>query len=77
MSRKFARLMIDDVAWPAEVRGDEAALLDAAPWHEGRPTGRVVPLAQVRWLPVSEASKVVAVAQNYKKHAAEMGKPIR
>jgi 2-keto-4-pentenoate hydratase/2-oxohepta-3-ene-1,7-dioic acid hydratase in catechol pathway len=36
----------------------------------------VVELARAELLPVSDASKVVAVAQNYKKHAAEMGKPI-
>jgi len=60
----------------AHLKDEELLLLDAAPWLAGRRTGESVALNMTRLLPPSEATKVVAVAQNYKQHAAEMGKPI-
>lgn len=53
----------------------EDEVLSCAPWEaECRPTGaRIV---SKNWLPVSPASKVVAIGQNYKKHAEEMGKVV-
>jgi 2-keto-4-pentenoate hydratase/2-oxohepta-3-ene-1,7-dioic acid hydratase in catechol pathway len=73
---KYARIKTSGGARYAELIGDEAFLLDGAPWAGAKRTGESVPLDLGALLPPSEASKVVAVAQNYKKHAAEMGKPI-
>ncbi|MBL8957781.1 MAG: fumarylacetoacetate hydrolase family protein [Myxococcaceae bacterium] len=73
---KYARVKTSGGARYAELRGDEALLLDGAPWAQAKHTGESVPLDPAALLPPSEASKVVAVGQNYKKHAAEMGKPV-
>ena len=60
------------------VHGDAAVPLTAAPWEGGvdTPGAAPVPLSGVTFLPVSAASKVVCIGQNYAKHAAEMGKPV-
>lgn len=76
MTTKYGRVMTSGGPRYAELRGDEALLLDGAPWAGAQRTGESVPLDAASLLPPSDASKVVAVAQNYKKHAAEMGKPI-
>jgi 2-keto-4-pentenoate hydratase/2-oxohepta-3-ene-1,7-dioic acid hydratase in catechol pathway len=60
----------------AELRGGDVLLLEGAPWQRDERTGETLPFDPSFLLPPSDASKVVAVAQNYKKHAAEMGKPI-
>ncbi len=73
---KYARVKTSGGARYAELRGDEALLLDGAPWADGKRTGETMPLDPAVLLPPSEASKVVAVGQNYRKHAAEMGKPV-
>jgi 2-keto-4-pentenoate hydratase/2-oxohepta-3-ene-1,7-dioic acid hydratase in catechol pathway len=74
---KFARIMTSNGPKYVEVQGDDFLLLDAAPWDAPRKTGETVEHDDATWLlPPSDASKVVAVAQNYRKHAAEMGKPI-
>ena len=73
---KYARVKTSGGPRYAELRGDEALLLDRAPWEGAQRTGESVALDPASLLPPSDASKVVAVAQNYKKHAAEMGKPI-
>lgn len=59
-----------------EIEGDFIQPLDWAPWEGGRAEGEKVPFAEARLLVPSEASKVVCIAQNYRKHAAEMGKPV-
>ena len=33
-------------------------------------------MSSLRWLPITAASKVVAIGQNYRKHAEEMGKSV-
>jgi 2-keto-4-pentenoate hydratase/2-oxohepta-3-ene-1,7-dioic acid hydratase in catechol pathway len=73
---KYARVMTKLGPRYAEVDGDVLRPLDQAPWNGGHPIGESLPLADAVMLPVSDASKVVAVGQNYKKHAEEMGKPI-
>ncbi|MBX7097664.1 MAG: fumarylacetoacetate hydrolase family protein [Myxococcaceae bacterium] len=61
----------------AEVEGDALHFLDGAPWWAGaRRTDVSAPLAGATLLACSDASKVVAVGQNYRQHAAEMGKPV-
>ncbi|MDX2011893.1 MAG: fumarylacetoacetate hydrolase family protein [Myxococcaceae bacterium] len=59
-----------------EVEGERAHVLGDAPWTVPHRTGEVVPLADARWLVPTTASKVVAIGQNYRKHAEEMGKPV-
>jgi 2-keto-4-pentenoate hydratase/2-oxohepta-3-ene-1,7-dioic acid hydratase in catechol pathway len=64
-------------AGPRWARVDDLVrLLDAAPWAGGKPTGETLPEAQATWLVPTEAQKVVAIGQNYRRHAAEMGKPV-
>jgi 2-keto-4-pentenoate hydratase/2-oxohepta-3-ene-1,7-dioic acid hydratase in catechol pathway len=73
---KLGRIETSNGPRYAEVNGKDLELLDRAPWDAGQKTGEVISLDSHWLLPPSGASKVVAVAQNYKKHAAEMGKPI-
>lgn len=71
--RTFARFETADGPRWVERVGAHTQLLDGAPWEGGRPRASVM---LGRLLPASPASKVVCVGQNYRKHAAEMGKPI-
>ncbi len=54
---------------------DAIAIIVGDPLYSGiKPTGKVVPLAQVRLLaPVLPRSKVVCIGKNYADHAKEMG----
>lgn len=49
--------------------------LSGAPWEAGTVKGAELTDAP-SWLPVTPASKVVAIGQNYRKHAEEMGKSV-
>ena len=51
-------------------------MLSAAPWARPHRTGEVFELDATIWLVPSEATKVVTIGQNYRKHAEEMGKPV-
>lgn len=73
---RWVRCLHEGRAEYGRVDGDEVALLTAAPWAGGRPDGRKVALGGLALLVPSEASKVVCVGQNYRKHAEEMGKPV-
>lgn len=59
-----------------EVQEPRAHVLSGAPWTTPHRTGEVYDAATVTWLVPSEASKVVAIGQNYRKHAEEMGKAV-
>lgn len=74
---RFARLELEGRAvYAREVPGG-FAVLTHAPWDVAcRDAGRVVATADARWLPITDASKVVAIGQNYRKHAEEMGKSV-
>lgn len=52
--------------------GDQIHQLDAAPWLEGKRTGKSVATADVRLLAPAEPSKVIAVGYNYISHREEM-----
>lgn len=56
-------VVIDDLVHP----------LVTAPWDGLRRTGEVLPLAEVRLLPPTIASKIVCIGKNYRDHIAEMG----
>ncbi len=73
---RFARLLVNGVARYARRDGEEYVVLGDAPWAGGAETGDRVAVKDALYLPVSAASKVVAIGQNYAKHAAEMGKPV-
>ncbi len=59
-----------------EVQEPRVHVLSAAPWARPHRTGEVFELDATIWLVPSEATKVVAIGQNYRKHAEEMGKPV-
>jgi len=60
-----------------QLEGETLWVLDAAPWWSGaRRTEVSLPLKGAKLLSPSDASKIVCVGQNYRKHAAEMGKPV-
>lgn len=73
---RFCRVLAQGAPSYARVEGDWLVLLDGPPWAGGRPRVTRLPLADAVLLPPTEASKVVAVGQNYRRHAEEMGKPI-
>jgi 2-keto-4-pentenoate hydratase/2-oxohepta-3-ene-1,7-dioic acid hydratase in catechol pathway len=81
-----ARDVPQHAEWLGEPSAAEAevVLLDAAPWHGGKPTAeraRVTQLAsQAGGLPALlapvEPSKIVCVGRNYRAHAAELSHPV-
>ena len=74
---RFARLEVNGQPSYAEVRGDSFHLVSGSPW-ESPLTPTLSPLGEreIRWLPITAASKVVCIGQNYRKHAEEMGKSV-
>src|SRR5688572_11193896 len=73
---RYCRLEVGGMARYAEAEGDGWALLSKAPWAGGFPTGEKVSRSDAKFLVPTEASKVVCVGQNYKKHAEELGKSV-
>lgn len=73
---RFCRFEHEGQPRHGRIDGDRIVPLDAAPWAGGKEAGAPVPLAGARLLVPSEASKVVCIGQNYRKHAEEMGKPV-
>ena len=59
------------VFWALEEQ-DCAAVLTAAPYQGGIPTGERLPLQQITLLAPCEGSKIVAVGKNYREHIREM-----
>jgi len=72
--KRFARIQTSVGARYALVEGRSCEVLADAPWAGLQKTGLKLPFSEDIVLVPSEAGKVVAVGQNYKKHAAEMGK---
>ncbi len=74
---RICRFQYRGVARFGLVEGDSVVPLAGAPW-EGirREGGGPIPLKEAELLVPTDASKVVAVGQNYRKHAEEMGKPV-
>jgi 2-keto-4-pentenoate hydratase/2-oxohepta-3-ene-1,7-dioic acid hydratase in catechol pathway len=73
---RYCRFQSEGRAHYGRIEGDEVVVLSGAPWAGGESTGREVALSAVTLLVPSEASKVVCIGQNYRKHAEEMGKPV-
>ncbi len=74
--RRFGRVLLGGEATWVEQDGEVLVALSGPPWASPTRTGASVPLAGAAWLPVSPASKVVAIGQNYRKHAEELGKVV-
>lgn len=75
--QRFCRFLHRGVPTYARIDGEQLVPLSGAPWEQGvRDVGAPVPLQGAGLLPPSDASKVVCIGQNYRKHAEEMGKPI-
>jgi 2-keto-4-pentenoate hydratase/2-oxohepta-3-ene-1,7-dioic acid hydratase in catechol pathway len=72
----FAHILVDGAARFARVTDDTLVLLQGPPWSGATETSQRVARSTAVFLPVSPASKVVAIGQNYRKHAAEMGKTV-
>ncbi|HLL52346.1 MAG TPA: fumarylacetoacetate hydrolase family protein [Myxococcaceae bacterium] len=74
---RICRFQYRGVARFGLVEGDAVVPLAGVPWDGIRREGDgPIPLKEVELLVPTDASKVVAVGQNYRKHAEEMGKPV-
>ena len=73
---RYCRFLHEGRAHHGRIEGTEVVVLNAAPWAGGKETGLRRALSLVTLLVPSEASKVVCIGQNYRKHAEEMGKPV-
>lgn len=73
---RFGRIALQGDAVFVEADGDALHVLSRAPWEGGARVGPVVPAAGAQWLVPTPASKVVAIGQNYRAHAQEMGKKV-
>jgi 2-keto-4-pentenoate hydratase/2-oxohepta-3-ene-1,7-dioic acid hydratase in catechol pathway len=73
---RYCRFLHEGRAHYGRIEGNEVVVLNAAPWAGGKETGLRRALSLVTLLVPSEASKVVCIGQNYRKHAEEMGKPV-
>ncbi|MBM4377908.1 MAG: fumarylacetoacetate hydrolase family protein [Deltaproteobacteria bacterium] len=73
---RYIRLALDGVERWGRMQGVGVQPLSGAPWEGGVAAGAPVPVTEVQLLAPVQPSKVVCVGQNYRKHAAEMGKPV-
>ena len=76
---RYGRIELGGQAVYVELAGETYRALSGAPWDALSPT--LSPAGErrtgeLKWLPVTAASKVVAIGQNYRKHAEEMGKSV-
>jgi 2-keto-4-pentenoate hydratase/2-oxohepta-3-ene-1,7-dioic acid hydratase in catechol pathway len=70
---RLCRVSIDGVAHYGVVTGEQIELVAGDPFRGPASSGVAVPLAGARLLPPTVPSKILAVGQNYRAHAAEMG----
>ncbi|HZI14783.1 MAG TPA: fumarylacetoacetate hydrolase family protein [Myxococcus sp.] len=73
---RYCRFQHEGRAHYGRIEGSDVVVLSAAPWAGGQDTGLRRALSGLQLLVPSEASKVVCIGQNYRKHAEEMGKPV-
>ncbi|MBL8916818.1 MAG: fumarylacetoacetate hydrolase family protein [Archangium sp.] len=74
----WARIELEGRATYARVEGDRliTCQLPLPLAGEGWGEGKTIALSDAKFLPITPASKVVAIGQNYRKHAEEMGKQV-
>lgn len=74
---RYCRFLHEGRAWYGRIEGNEVVVLSGAPWGQGiKETGLRRSLSAVALQVPAEASKIVCIGQNYRKHAEEMGKPV-
>lgn len=73
---RYCRFLHEGRAWYGRIDGNEVVVLNAAPWAGGKETGLRRSLTGLTLMVPAEASKIVCIGQNYRKHAEEMGKPV-
>lgn len=76
MVQRFARVGTAKGPRFVELADDGAWFLEEAPWVAIRRGEKVADFEALPLLTPSAAGKIVAIGQNYRKHAAEMGKPV-
>jgi 2-keto-4-pentenoate hydratase/2-oxohepta-3-ene-1,7-dioic acid hydratase in catechol pathway len=75
--KRFCRFQHDGRAWHGRIEGNSVVALSGPPWEDGvRETGLALPLVGATLLVPTEATKVVCIGLNYRRHAEEMGKPL-
>ncbi|HEY8210558.1 MAG TPA: fumarylacetoacetate hydrolase family protein [Myxococcaceae bacterium] len=73
---RYCRFKHQGVSRYGVIHGDDVVEMAGVPWVTTSEGPLRVPLASAELLPPTEASKIVAVGQNYRKHAEELGKPV-
>jgi 2-keto-4-pentenoate hydratase/2-oxohepta-3-ene-1,7-dioic acid hydratase in catechol pathway len=73
---RICRIEVDGVPRWGVIAGPRIELTDGDPFTGPASSGASVPLAGARLLAPAAPSKILAVGQNYRAHAAEMGKGI-
>jgi 2-keto-4-pentenoate hydratase/2-oxohepta-3-ene-1,7-dioic acid hydratase in catechol pathway len=74
--QKYVRYAQKEVPVWGLVQGVQVVPMTAAPWAGGKAKGKPLPMAKLKLLAPAEATKVVCVGLNYKKHAQEMNEPL-
>ena len=69
---RFLRAQMDGQAFYAALEGERVRRLTSLPYDGMQYTGEEYSLGEVKLLPPSEPTKIVAVGLNYAKHAAEL-----
>jgi 2-keto-4-pentenoate hydratase/2-oxohepta-3-ene-1,7-dioic acid hydratase in catechol pathway len=72
---RYVRIHDDPPRW-ARLDGDDAELLDTAPWVGVVPTGERRPRAGLRFAVPATPTKIVCVGRNYLAHAKELGNTV-
>jgi 2-keto-4-pentenoate hydratase/2-oxohepta-3-ene-1,7-dioic acid hydratase in catechol pathway len=70
---RLCRVLVEGIAHYGVIAGERIELVAGDPFRGPSSSGVVVPLEGARLLPPSVPSKILAVGQNYRAHAAEMG----
>jgi len=76
--KRYGRILLEGAEAYVEVDADGETLhvLIEPPWLGAVHTGQIRAAAGASWLVPTPASKVVAIGQNYRQHALEMGKKV-
>src|ERR1041385_1507828 len=69
---RYARVRVATGEHFALVDGENASLLDGAPWLGGRPTGKNVRLSEAAFACPVTPRTIFGIGKNYRAHAVEM-----
>jgi 2-keto-4-pentenoate hydratase/2-oxohepta-3-ene-1,7-dioic acid hydratase in catechol pathway len=73
---RICRVAVDDELHYGVLEAEAVALLSSHPFGPFEPEGRVLPVADVRFVAPVLPSKIVAVGRNYAEHAREFGNEV-